>query len=454
MEPITVASRARFSESLLIHGPMDGTPVSIATNTLGGVVLEVITERVGGLDVHKKSVMCAVRKPDNEGKRIEHIRQFSTFTHDLQAMARWMLGHGVTTIAMEATGVYWVPVWRILEEFDFDQIILTNPGDIKRAPGRKTDVKDASWIAQLLECGLVPPSFVPPREIFELRQLTRYRKKLINSRSAETLRAQKLLEDAGIKLDSVISNINGVSGRQMLGALIAGERDVNVLAEMSHGKMRNKRDDIKLAVVGRFGDHHAKLLALHLQRIDEMTSMIDTLDGSIIEATDEFAVQMKLLMTIPGVGQRTAEVIVAEVGIDMSQFPTAGHLASWAGMCPGNNESAGKQRSGRPHKGNPHVRVALCEAAWAASRTKDTYLSAQFRRLVKRFGKKSEKKAAFAVAHSMLESMWHMMSNGEPYVDLGADHFKARVDTEAAMKRKVKELEALGYVVNVAKGAA
>jgi transposase len=407
--------------------------------------------------VHKKTVMAAVRIPNPQGgERLEIVKQFSTFHRDLRCLGEWMSEHGVTDVAMEATGMYWVPVWRVLEQFEFENLILANPGHIKAVAGRKTDVKDACWIAQLLECGLVPPSFVPPRDIFELRQLTRYRKKTIEGRSREILRVQKLLEDAGIKLDSVISNVMGVSGRQMLDALIAGVRDVDVLAEMSHGKMRNKRDDLKLALEGLFDSHHhAKLLQTHLDCIDAYSATVERLDGDIAVKTTDYANEIKLLMTITGIGLKTAEVVIAEIGADMSRFPTAQHLASWAGMCPGNHESAGKQKSGRARTGCPALRSALVESAWVAARMQDSYFSAQFRRFCRRFGKKSEKKAAFAVAHSLLITIWHVLKHNVEFEDLGTEHFKNVVDNKEILKRrKVKELEALGYVVTCEEAAA
>jgi len=419
--------------------------------------LEIISQRVAGLDVHKKTVMAAVRVPDPEGgERLEIVKQFSTFYCDLICLRKWLNQHGVTDVAMEATGIYWVPVWRVLEQGDFEELILANPGHIKAVAGRKTDVKDACWIAQLLECGLVPPSFVPPREIFELRQLTRYRRKTIEGRSREILRVQKLLEDAGIKLDSVISNVMGVSGREMLDALIAGERDVDVLSEMAHGKMRNKREDLKLALEGLFDSHHhAKLLQTHLDCIDAYSATVERLNAEIVAKTCDYSKEIQLLMTITGIGRKTAEIIIAEIGIDMSRFRTANHLASWAGLCPGNHESAGKQKSGRARTGCPALRSALVESAWAAARVQDSYFSAQFRRFCRRFGKKSEKKAAFAVAHSLLVTIWHVLNYGVEFEDLGANHFNNVVDNKEVLKRrKIKELESLGYVVTCSEAAA
>jgi len=416
------------------------------------VLFEVITSRVGGLDVHKKQVTCAIRSPGPDGERLEVVKQFSTFNRDLHIMAAWLKEHGVTDIGMEATGIYWVPVWRVLESYGFDKLVLANPARMPRQPGRKTDRIDASWIAQLLECGMLTASFVPERQFFELRGLTRYRKKLIGNRSSEILRAQKLLEDAGIKIDSVISNINGVSGRQMLDALIAGERDVKVLAQMAHGKMRNNIADIELALVGFFDEnYHAKLLRVHLDQIDYFTKAIDDLSAIITEKMEPYEAQLKLLETIPGIGRRVGEVVIAEAGIDMSVFPTAQHLASWAGMCPGNRESAGKRKSGKTRKGNQAIRSALCEAAWATRLTKDTYLGAQFQRFRRRFGgKTNDKKVIVAVGHSILVAVWNVLSTGEVYSDPGADYFIKKVDSSEARKRRhIKQLEELGYSVTL-----
>jgi len=293
-------------------------------------------------------------------------------------------------VAMEATGVYWRPVWHVLEDAPGLQLLLVNAQHVKAVPGRKTDVADAAWLAQLLECGLLRGSFVPPPVIARLRDLTRYRKKLVEDRARETQRIQKLLEDAGIKLDSVVSDVLGKSARQMLEALIAGTRDPGVLADMARTRMRPKIPELRRALQGRFGSHHAFLLRVHLDHIDHLSSAIERLDAEVEEVIAPFDEQARRLCTIPGVGRRTAEVMIAEIGVDMGRFPAAHHLASWAGMCPGNHESAGKHRSGRARKGDAALRVALCEAAWAAARTKDTYLSAQFRRFCRRFGKKGE----------------------------------------------------------------
>ncbi|MGH2689207.1 MAG: IS110 family transposase [Actinomycetota bacterium] len=411
--------------------------------------MEVVVARCAGLDVHKKTVMACVRTPATAGDRAQHVREFSTFTRGLGQLRDWLVSEGVTQVAMEATGVYWRPVWHVLEEVEAFELLLVNARHAKNVPGRKTDVSDACWLAQLLECGLLRGSFVPPPVIARLRDLTRYRKKLVEDRAREVQRIQKLLEDAGIKLDSVVSDVMGKSPRQMLESLIAGVRDPEALAEMARTRMRPKIPELRLALEGRFGAHHALMARMHLDHIDHLSEAIDRLDEEVEREMDPFDEQAERLCTIPGIGKRTAEVIVAEIGVDMSRFPTAGHLASWAGMCPGNHESAGKRRSGRARKGNAALRTALCEAAWAAAHTRDTYLSAQFRRFRRRFGKKGENKAIFAVAHTILVIAWHVLANHTPYAELGFDYFERRNETEAYKQRLVRQLEKLGLKVIV-----
>jgi transposase len=412
--------------------------------------MEIVTARCAGLDVHKKTVMGCIRSPSPDGGRTENIREFSTFTRDLRSLGDWLVAHDITQVAMEATGSYWKPVWHVLETYPSLELMLVNPGHVKAVPGRKTDVKDAAWLAQLAECGLLRASFIPPREIFELRDLTRYRKKLIQMRSSETQRVQKVLEDGGIKLDSVISDVLGVSGREMLEALITGVKDVEVMSQMARTRMRSKIPELQLALEGGFNEHHAQLLRRHLNHIDYLAKTIDSLDADIAAKVEPNRHLVDLLCTIPGVSTRTAEVILAEIGTDMSRFPSAQALSSWAGMCPGNHESAGKRRSGRPRKGASALRVALCEAAWAAARTKDTYLSAQFRRFCRRFGKKSERKAAFALGQTILGIVWHVLKDQTPYEELGSDYFERRHnDKEAHTRRLVAQLNALGHNVTL-----
>jgi transposase len=412
--------------------------------------MEVLVARCAGLDVHQKTVMACVRVPGQNGQRVQMIREFRTFTAGLFALRQWLLEHQVTDVAMEATGVYWRPVWHVLEDAPGLELMLVNAHHVKKVPGRKTDVTDAAWLAQLLECGLLQGSFVPPAVIAQLRDLTRYRKKLVEDRTRETQRVQKVLEDAGIKLASVASDTLGVSGRAMLDALIDGVvTDPGALADLAKGKLRAKIADLELAMEGRFSDHHRALLREHLAHIDYLSAAIDRLDGQVAALLAPFDEQVKHLITIPGVGQGTAEVIIAEIGVDMSRFPTAGHLASWAGMCPGNHESAGKRRSGRTRHGNTALRSALVEAAWAASRSKGTYLSAQYWRLHRRFGKKGQNKALLAVGHSILVIAWHLLKNNTDYQDLGADYFDQRQDTDLLQKRLVQRLEELGNTVTL-----
>ena len=377
------------------------------------------------------------------------MREHSTYTEGLVALRDWLVAEGVTQVVMEATGVCWRPVWHVLEEVVSFELLLVNPRHVKNLPGRKTDVKDAEWLAQLLECGLLRGSFVPPREIARLRDLARYRTKLVRERAREVQRLQKLLEDAGVKLESVVSDVTGKAARQMIEALIAGERDPDVLADMALTRMRPKIGELPKALVGRFEDHHALLARMRLDHMDELAAMVERLDQEVDKLMAPFAEPATRLLSIPGVGKRTAEVVVAEIGVDMSRFPTAAHLASWAGLCPGNDESAGKVRSGRARKGDEALRTALCEAAWAASHGRDTYLGAQYRRFLRRFGNKSEGKAIFAVAHTMLVIIWHVLANGSTYHELGGDFFERRNDAEARQRYLIRELEKLGQRVTV-----
>lgn len=376
------------------------------------------------------------------------MKEFTTFTAELERLRDWLATEGVTQVAMEATGVYWRPVWHVLEPMAGVELLLVNPRHVKNLPGRKTDVADAAWLAQLLECGLLRGSFVPPREVARLRDLTRYRTKLTQERVRETQRIQKLLEDAGIKLDSVATDVLGKAARRMLEALIAGERDPEVLAQMALTRMRPKIPELRKAMVGRFDDHHALLLRMHLDHVDQLSAMIVRLDGEVDRLMGPFAEAATRLLSIPGVAKRSAEVIVAEIGVDMARFPTPAHLASWAGLCPGNHESAGKRSSGRARKGNGALRAAMCEAAWAASHTRDSYLAAQYRRFKRRFGTKSEGKAIFAVAHTMIVIVWHVLAADDvTYRELGADYFDRRSNAALRTRQLVRELEKLGHHV-------
>jgi transposase len=344
--------------------------------------------------------------------------------------------------------VYWKPVWYVLEEAHFE-LLLANARHVKNLPGRKTDASDAAWLAQLLECGLLRGSFVPPREIARLRDLTRYRTKVVADRGREVQRLQKLLEDAGIKLDSVATDLQG-GCRRMIEALIGGERDPEVLAEMALTRMRPKIPELREALVGRFDEHHALLARMHLDHMDELTRIEVRLDEQVNVLMAPFAEAATRLVSIPGVGKRVAEVIVAEIGVDMGRFATAAHLASWAGLCPGNHESAGKRRSGKARKGDAALRTALCEAAWSAGHCNDGYLPAQYRRFLRRFGKKNENKAIFAVAHTLIVIIWHVLHDGCDYRDdLGADYFERRNDAAARQHYLVRELEKLGHTVTL-----
>lgn len=410
--------------------------------------MEVVIERCAGLDVHKRTVAACIRVPGKGRRRDQQVRTFGAFNADLLALAEWLRDEGVTHVAMEATGVYWKPVWYVLEAEGGFELLLVNAQHVKKVPGRKTDVKDAEWLAQLLECGLLRGSFVPPPRIRELRDLTRYRKRLIEDRVRETLRVQKVLEDIGIKLSSVATDVLGVSGRAMIEALIAGVRDPNALAALAKGRLRNKIPQLRAALApGGFREHHAVMLSEHLAHIDHLDAAIARLDERVDEVIAPFASQHARLMTIPGVGKRAAEVIIAEIGVDMTRFPTAGHLASWAGMCPGNNESAGKRRSGRTTKGDPWLSGMLTECAWSIRRSKGTYLAAQFWQIARRRG---QERAAVAVGHTILVIAWHILaSDEETYQELGAEWFASRRDPEIQQKRLIRQLENLGLRVTV-----
>jgi transposase len=331
--------------------------------------MEVMLERCAGLDVGKREVVACVRTPDGAGGRRVEVRTFSTFTEDLEALAAWLAENQVTAVVMEATGQYWKPIWYVLEEAGLDELKLVNARHVKMLPGRKTDVGDAAWLADLFEHGMLRGSFVPPAPIRELRDLTRYRKRLVQDRARETQRVARILEDAGIKLDSVASDIMGVSGRAMLDALVAGERDPGVLAELAKGRLRSKRHELRQALRGQFREHHAQLIGLQLGHIDHLTAAIAALDTRVDEVIDPFAAARDRLDTIPGVAKRAAECIIAEIGTDMTVFPTPAHLASWAGVCPGNNITGGKRRSGHARPGDQWLREILIESAWAAARS-------------------------------------------------------------------------------------
>jgi transposase len=403
-----------------------------------------------GLDIHKRTVVACVRRLDERGAACETVRTFGTMTGQLLALADWLAEAGVSHAAMESTGVYWKPVFHLLE--GRCQVVLVNAQHIKQVPGRKTDVKDCAWIAQLLQHGLLRASLVPPPPIRELRDLTRQRAQLTREKAAVANRVQKVLEDANIKLAAVASDVLGQSGRAMLRALVGGETDPEELADLARQRLRAKIPALRLALRGRVTEHHRFLLQVHLDHLEHLEGLIGRLGERIEGALAPFAGAVDLLTTIPGVRRRTAEVLIAETGADMSRFPSAGHLASWAGMCPGNNESAGKRRSGKTTKGSRWLRTALVQAAWAASHTKGTALAAQYRRQAARRGRK---RALVALGHTLLGIVYHVLKGRVPYRELGPDYLD-RQDAARRTQQLVRQLERLGHTVTLAprEGAA
>jgi transposase len=416
--------------------------------------MEAMHERVAGLDVHKAMIVACVRLTTS-GKVGRECRTFDTTTDGLLALLAWLTQTGCTQVAMEATGVYWKPVWNILSDGAFD-LTVANAAHIKNVPGRKTDVNDATWIADLTACGLIRASFVPDEATQQLRSLLRARKQLTREQTSHVQRVQKTLEEANIKLDSVISDILGVSGRRMIEAMIAGVRNPFKLAELADRRIKASPKALYDALHGRLTDHHRFLLRLYLGQYDALTAAItevdQQVDAAIARMDDEvrsgqatFRALIDLLCTIPGVGVLSATIIVAEIGRDMSRFATAGHLVAWAGLCPSQNESAGKRKSSRLRKGAPWLKVALVQCAWAATRKKDSYYRAQFNRLRSRRGPKT---ALCAVAASMLTAIYHMLKDGTEHRDLGADHFDRR-STDIKAKRLVAQLVKLGFQVDL-----
>ena len=403
--------------------------------------MRIVHQNVAGLDVHKKTVVAALIVCGADGRWQHAKRTFGTMTADLLALSDWLLAQGVTHVAMESTGVYWKPVFNILEH-NFE-VLVVNAQHLSRVPGRKTDQSDAEWIAELLQHGLLHPSFIPPAGQRELRELTRYRSSFVRERATLVNRVHKVLESANIKLSSVASDALGVSGRAILAALITGDASPEQMAELARGRLREKREPLSRALAGRVQAHHRFVLTELLCQIDSLEESIARFDAQIEAYCRPFAEAVVLLDTIPGVAQQTAEIIVAEIGTDMSRFPSAHHLASWAGVAPGNHESGGKRRSGKARKGDPALRTALIQAAHAAAHTKNTYLAAQYRRLAARRGRK---KAIMAVAHSILVIGYHLIQRREPYRELGGDYFD-RQRPEATAQRLVKHLERLGYRV-------
>jgi transposase len=402
--------------------------------------MDRVVERAAGLDVHTKTVAACVRVPTETGERTQHVQTFATTTVGLLALRDWLTSHDVTHVAMESTGVYWKPVYYLLE--DAFTCVLVNAAHIKQVPGRKTDVLDCAWIAQLLEHGLLRGSFVPPPPLRDLRDLTRYRQTLLEDRTRQVNRLHKVLQEAGIKLASVASDVLGVSGRAMLQALVAGTTDPTALADLARGRLRAKRPALQDALRGRFRAHHAQLLSHLLAHIDYLDDSVAALSAAIEEQMRPFTEATRRLDQVPGLNQRTLERVLAEIGVDMTVFPTAGHLASWSGLCPGNDESAGKRRSGRTRKGNRALRGALIQAAWAATRAEGSPFAARYRRLRHR----GHKKAVVAVAHALLRVIYHMLASGTHYRDAGADYFDRR-HVERAARRAIRVLEGQGYRV-------
>lgn len=409
--------------------------------------MDVVHSRCAGLDVHQATVVATARVPADRGGRHVVTRTFGTMTADLLTLRDWLQALGVTHVAMESTGVYWKPVYYVLE--DACSLLLINMQELKHVPGRKTDVQDSEWLAQLLECGLLKASFVPPPEIRELRDLTRYRGQQAKDRTQEVNRLCKVLEDAGVKLTSVVSDVMGASGRAMLTALVNGTTDATVLAELAQGKLRKKLPELRRALEGRFRPHHAFLIEQIFAKIEFLDETMQRLTAELDRRLSEFEPVLVALDTIPGVDRKTATIIIAETGGDMSRFPSAAHLCSWAAMCPGHNESAGKRRSGKTRKGNRYLRAALIQSALAATRKKHSALQARYQRVKRQRG---HKKAVVAVGHQMLEIAYYIMRDGVSYQELGADYFDRR-HAERAVRRHVRQLEDLGFQVTISKVA-
>jgi transposase len=409
--------------------------------------MDVVHSRCAGLDVHQATVVATVRLPAERGGRRVVTQTFGTMTADLLTLRDWLQAFGVTHVALESTGVYWKPVYYVLE--DAFTLLLINMQELKHVPGRKTDVKDSEWLAQLLECGLLKASFVPPPAIRELRDLTRYRGQQARDRTREINRLCKVLEDAGLKLKSVVSDVMGASGRAMLSALIKGTTDAGVLADLAQGKLRRKLPDLRRALEGRFRPHHAFLIEQIIAKIDFLDDTMQRVMAELDRRLLPFEPILVALDTIPGVDRKTATIIVAETGADMTRFPSAAHLCSWAAMCPGQNESAGKRRSGSTRKGNQYLRAALIQAALAASRKKNCALQARYHRVKRHRG---HKKAVVAVGHQMLEIAYYVMRDAVSYHELGADYLDRR-HADRAVRRHVRQLEALGFQVTITAAA-
>ena len=404
--------------------------------------MEVLHSRCAGLDVHKDTVVACARLVTDAGVT-QDVATFATTTQGLLALSDWLSERACTRVAMEATGVYWKPVWHVLE--GSFELVLANAAHIHNVPGRKTDVNDAMWIADLLAHGLIRGSFVPPGNIQELRALTRTRKQLVREQVQHVQRIQKVLEDANIKLASVVSNVVGMSGRAILNALIAGETRPERLVDLTTGRLKASRITLIEALRGRVTHHHRFLLKLHLDQVDSIRRAIESVEAEVGSIIEPFRERVELLTTIPGVSDTVAQAIVSEIGIDMNRFPTVGHLIAWAGLCPSNDESAGKRRSTHVRKSGAWIKTILVQAAWAGSHKKDSYLHAQFLRLKSRRG---PKKVIMAVAASILTAAYHMLRDGVEYCDLGPDHFN-RCDRSKTITRLVRKLQDLGCNVEI-----
>jgi transposase len=401
--------------------------------------MEVLYERCSGLDVHKRTVVACVRTAAGQ-----QTRTFGTTTEALLALGDWLVAQSVTHVAMESTGVYWQPVYNLLETLDL-QVLVVNAQHVKAVPGRKTDVKDAEWLADLLRHGLIRGSVIPDRPRRELRELVRYRVGLIRQRAQVIHRIHKLLEGANIKLASVVTDITGVTGRAILDALATGRTDPTEMARLARGRLRTKQEPLAAGLRGSFGAHQRLVLASQLRHLDFLTAEVDRLNAEVAERLRPHEALVERLDAIPGVGRRVAEQVLAEIGPDVARFPTAAHLASWAGLCPGNHESAGKRLSGRTRKGNGWLRAALVEAAWGAAHTRQSYLAAQYRRLAARRG---NKRALIAVAHTLVVIIYHLLRDGTSYQDLGPNYYDER-HRDATVHRSVRRLERLGYRVTI-----
>jgi transposase len=411
--------------------------------------MDVLYPYCAGIDVHKKTVSVCVLTPGTQAKPHQHVREFGTTTRELLELADWLLQNQVTHVGMESTGVYWKPIWNILEAAGFT-LTLANAQHVKNVPGKKTDTADCVWLAQLLRHGLLPASFVPAASLRELRDLTRARTTFVRERAAVANRIQKTLEDANIKLGNVVSDILGVSSRAMLRSFVEGETETTRVAALARGRMRSKQPELRAALEGKISNHHRFLLREYLDQVEYLERKIAVFEEEIGHHLDPFVAAIDLLDPVPGCNPISLRSLLAEIGTDMTQFPTAQQLCSWACVCPGNQESAGRRKSGRTRKGNRWLRGLLNQMAWAAAHTKDTYFWAQFRRLRRHRG---EKRALLAVAHSLLTVIWHMLKHGTEYRELGADYFD-RIEPQRLERQAVSRLERLGFTVILQKKTA